>query len=152
MSKIKTACCVEIHRDPDATHITVELDPPQLFHDIETQRFRIIEDTREGGRQIIADNGSWQYIKGTGSSLPLDLYLARYHGYHEPLISKLRRLRGQWDDLTQPPDHTPNELRRLWGSFDALQRLLIAIMVDHMTEAVERASQSDDDDSSDWWD
>lgn len=148
MSQIKTANCIEQHRDPDATHITLELDPPATFHGVETQHFRIIETN--GTRQFIADNGAWQHISDMGAQLPLDKYLLRYYGYHEPLVSKLRRVRGRWDDLRQPPKGIPYELALLWGSLDAVQRLLVAITADRVIEALAACADDDDEIDYDW--
>jgi len=136
--KKKIAQCVEMHRDPDAVHITLELDPPCMFQDAETRRFRIIDTMEQGGRgrQIIADNGSWLHIQGTGSGLSLAEYLSRYYGYQEPLVSQLRRLRGRWDDLDRPPRHAPHEMRGIWATLDEVQRLLVALMSDRITEAL----------------
>jgi hypothetical protein len=138
MFDMKLAQCVEMHRDPDATHYTFELDPPATLHDRETRRFRIIDATTgRHSRQIIGDDGSWLQVIGTGGDIPLDRYLARYCGYHESLVSRLRRLRGRWDDLDRVPEHAPYELRDIWALLDEIQRLLVALMSDRVGEALE---------------
>jgi hypothetical protein len=149
----KTAQCVECYHDPDAIHATLELDPPVEFMGAETRRFRIIDQIGgKSGRQIIADNGSWQHINGTSSSLPLDAYLSRYYGYHEPLVSRLRRLRGRWDDLEHAPRGAPYEMRQLWPQLDEAQRLLVALMADWATRTIEQAEQRRSTEYEEWED
>lgn len=153
---MKTATCIEIQKlDDGATFFRFDLSEPCEFMGAQTTHFDVIKSKES--TQFIGDNRAWvQFMTGMfGGGEPRTI-LSMNYGYEETRLSQLRRQRGHWNDLDNPPiDYIPHETARLWPHFDEELRLVISIMADEsarlMAEFREEHSSDYVDDIDDDW-
>jgi hypothetical protein len=150
----REALCIEAEQLEGAMYYRFELHPPCEFQGVVTTHFEVIRNDKQ--TQIIADNKSWQSIGLTEGRIPLHELLVKYYGYHEPLVSRLYRIRGRWGEWEKPPiDYVPYPLARLWDELSEEQRLIVIIMAAHAAEEIEqavKAATTDTWEHEDWGD
>lgn len=134
----KIALCIEAEHLDGAMFYRFELQPPCKFQGAWTEHFDVISDKKK--TQFIADNRAWMGIDDLAGQSPIDQLLLDHFQYHEPLVSKLYRIRERWGDLEKPPmKHVQYRLMKLWSDMDEEQQLIVSIIAEFSAKEIEQA-------------